>query len=238
MITRQLQKLIGVIGVEALSPLLKSEDLANFIVPRVVIGWLQKSPLGVLELEPFQILTKSVKGYSGSIMMQGVDHHFEDASETLIAAMISVVSGQKALTSSVKSLDLAKLSKTLDSLLKTSAPKIEAKEDVNTPAPQQPPVGPISPQRAISSVAHIRSRALAKTLWVPEKATRKCCKLCGKAQFEKGELVGCNCLKALVKSVACAPKLNNSYCLTFQKACSIDEVLTLAQAMGLNCRLS
>ena len=72
---------------------------------------------------------------------------------------------------------------------------------------------------------------MAKTLLVSNKESKTLCKMCGKPQFEKGEFKGCTCLKAMAKSVTCSEK-NNTYLLTFDSDCGIDEMLTVAEAIG------
>ena len=60
-----LLKLLGKHGLDALEPLLKNEDLAAFVTPRAIIGFLQQASYGVLELPRFSTLEKTGYGYTG-----------------------------------------------------------------------------------------------------------------------------------------------------------------------------
>ena len=222
-----LLKLLGKHGLDALEPLLKNEDLAAFVTPRAIIGFLQQASYGVLELPRFSTLEKTGYGYTGSITIQDTSYDFDKVTEEHVAAMVSVRLDQK-VSSDIKALDLAKLSKTIDLLLKNQ-PRYEPKESVAPAAPKQEPLE-AEPQQA-PNITRVRRRSMAKTLLVSNKESKTLCKMCGKPQFEKGEFKGCTCLKAMAKSVTCSEK-NNTYLLTFDSDCGIDEMLTVAEAIG------
>ena len=80
-------------------------------------------------------------------------------------------------------------------------------------------------------VTRVRKTGFKKTLLVSEKESKTKCKVCGKPQFDKGNFEGCSCLNALAKSVSCLAK-NSNYLLTFDSSADIDEILTVAEAIG------
>jgi hypothetical protein len=222
-----LKHLVGDKGLEALRPLLKNETLAAFITPRLVTGWLRKSTYGELKLQPFQALVKTGYGYDGNIQLKEVNYIFEKATEEQVAAMVSVTLEQK-VEPTIKDLDLAKLSKTLDLLIKVE-PRYEPKEVISTAAPKLEPVEATDKQPPV--VNRVQRRRFSKTMLVTDKESKSLCKLCGKSQFDKGEFKGCTCLKSLAKSVKCEVKGCN-YLLTFNNDCGLDELMTVAEAIG------
>jgi hypothetical protein len=222
-----LSKLLGKHGLAALEPLLKNEDLASFIIPRTVIAYLQQSQYGAVGLPRFESLEKTGYGYNGKITIQETSYDFDKVTEEQIAAMVSISLDQK-ISSDTKALDLAKLSKTIDLLLKNQ-PKYEPKESISPDAPKQEPLEAEPQQKP--NVTRVRRRSMAKTLLISNKESKTLCKMCKKPQFEKGEFKGCTCLRALAKSVSCSDK-NNGYLLTFDSDCGVDEMLTIAEAIG------
>jgi hypothetical protein len=222
-----LLQLLGKHGLAALDPLLKNEDLAAFVTPRAVIGWLQKAPYGDLALPRFDSLNKSGYGYCGKVSIQDESYEFDKVTEEQVAAMVSVSLEQK-VSADIKALDLAKLSKTIDLLLKTQQ-RYEPKEPEAPAAPKQEPLQPEPQEKA--PIARVRRRGLNKTLLVSNKESKTLCKMCNKPQFEKGEFKGCTCLKGLAKSIDCVEK-NSNYLLIFDSDCGVDEMLTIAEAIG------
>jgi hypothetical protein len=222
-----LLQLVGNKGLNALKPLLKNEGLAAFVGPRTVIGFLKNSSYGILQLKPFEFLIKKNTGYCGRLLIKNEQYNFNEASEEQVAAMISVVLDHK-IEPKIKGLDLAKLSKTLDLLLKTE-PKYEPKEDKSSSAKQIEPIEPVASQPA--ERVKIRRRGLIKTMLVTDKESKRLCKMCGKPQFDKKEFKGCTCLTALAKSIRSEVKGCN-YLLTFGNDCGIDELMTVAEAIG------
>jgi hypothetical protein len=227
MLKELLLQLFGAKGAQALSPLLKNEALAAFIAPRAITSWLRKASYGQLQLKPFEALMKTGYGYNGSITLKEVPYVFDKATEEQVAAMVSVSLDQK-IEPTIKDLDLAKLSKTLDLLLKAQ-PKYEPKESISNAAPKLAPIQAMDKQPPV--VARVKRRGFVKTMLVTDKESKQLCKMCGKSQFEKGEFKGCTCLRSLAKSVKCSLK-NCNYLLTFGSDCGIDELMTVAEAIG------
>jgi hypothetical protein len=222
-----LLQLLGERGLNPLKSLLEDADLAAFITPRVVTGWLRKSEYGELQLKPFASLYKTGYGYNGSIVLKDVNYDFEKVTEEQVAAMISVSLDQK-IQSTIKDLDLAKLSKTLDLLIKKEI-RYEPKEDISTAAPKIEPVEAMGKQPPL--INRVKRQRFSKTMLVTDKESKVLCKLCNKPQFTKGEFKGCTCLKSLAKSVKCESKGCN-YLLTFGSDCGVDELMTVAEAIG------
>jgi len=222
-----LLKLLGQTGLNALKPLLKNESLAAFIVPRVLLSWLQGAQKGNIELSLFDSLNKSEAGYSGEIKIQDTNYSFDMVNGVEVAAMVSLALDQK-VDVGIKALDLAKLSKTLDLLVKSSQPLKEPGEGKSPVAPKIAPQEPQDAPKAPNTVARIRSRAMAKTMLVSNKESKTLCKMCGKPQFNKSNFTGCDCLKAMAKSIKCIAK-TEGYLLKFEDP---DELLTMAEAIG------
>ena len=220
-----LLNILGSKGVAALSSLLENEDLASFIIPKAVVSFLHKSDYGELLLEDFSALKKTGYGYSGAIKIGEIDYSFEHVTPEQVAAIVSVKL-EKTLSPMIKELDLAKLSKTIDLLVKSQAkvPKIEPPEDkelVAKPMAPTKPVLPIPPNTTVQKAPPVK-----KSLVIPEKESKNKCRICGKEQFKDKKFEGCVCVRTLAKSIE-TKVIGKGYKLTFDSSLGDDEVLTI-----------
>jgi hypothetical protein len=221
-----LAKVLGEKGLEALKPLLKTEALSSFIIPKSIISFLKTASTGKVILPGFDSLLKTSSGYSGCTTINEVVYEFSKATDVEIAAIISVATGQEP-KSDIKNLDLAKLSKTIELLVK-SQQKVEQKEPIASVAKPLAPIKPLPQEGPVSSNV---KRSIAKTMMVPEKGTEKVCKSCKKAMFTKKEFTGCTCLKALAKSVT-SQTVAAGVLLSFGRDLDADAIDTIAELIN------
>jgi hypothetical protein len=220
-----LTNILGTKGVESLSSLLDNEALASFIIPKAVVSFLHKSDYGDLSLQHFDSLKKTGYGYSGSIKIREIDYSFEYVTPEQVAAIVSVKL-EKTLSPVIKELDLAKLSKTIDLLVKAELkePKIvppEDKELVAKPMAPTKPTLPIPPNTTVQKAPPVK-----KSLVIPEKESKKKCRICGKEQFKDKKFEGCVCVRSLAKSIE-TKVISKGYKLTFDNSLGDDELLTV-----------
>jgi hypothetical protein len=221
-----LASLLGKKGHEALQPLLKTEELASFIVPRTVIAFLKGSVDGSIVLQGFEFLSKKENAYSGSVEINSTSYEFSNANETEVAAIVSVLNNQ-VIASDVKGLDLAKLSKTIDLLVKSQQQTIEPKEPDDSYAKPKEPMPPIP---KLAPTNNRVKRNMIKTMMVPHSSS-KICKMCKKQMFEDKSFTGCTCLKALAKSVT-SQTVAKGILLSFGPDLDQDAVCTLVEAIN------
>ena len=219
-----LTTLLGKEGTQALETLLKSEDLASFIIPKAIVSWLQKAEYGSLSLDGFDSLQKTGYGYSGTSKVGNLDYVFDKVTEQQVAAIVSVRL-EKTMSPLVKEIDLARLSKTIDLLIKAQKPAkiepVEAKVAVDGPKKPEAPMPPVAPNETV-----YRNNTVKKSFMVSEKDTKTKCKLCGKSQFKDGKFSGCVCVRSLAKSVD-TKLVGARYKLTFGSDLGEDEILTI-----------
>jgi hypothetical protein len=225
-----LTDILGNQKIKVLEPLLKNESLASYIFTKILVNYLKLNDNGKVNLTLFNNLNKSMEGYSGDINLKDLLYSFNNLNEIQIAALVSVAL-DKSIDCNLKALDLAKLAKSIDLLLKSDKQnKPETKQNVARPTPpkKEEILPPIPSNTASNSVANIKQRALRKTLLVSNKESKTLCKICGKAQFNKTEFTGCDCLKGLAKSIECNSNAHG-FLLKFDNP---DLLLTIAESVG------
>lgn len=212
-------KLIGPHGVAVMSALEKScDDLSGYITPRVIVGWLRQSDYGDVSLPDgccISKLEKSGYGYSGQSKIQDQDYEFKYASEEHVAAIITTACGQTLSKCSTKDLDLAKLAKTIDLLIKATKLQYERTQRVQPLEPDGfvPPTTTQPKQVAKPTIPQLNKpikKIAIQTQWTKPKRkkltvwkseTSKPCSLCGQTLFENNKFVGCTCFKPLAKNI-------------------------------------
>lgn len=121
-----LQAVLGEDGARALRKAMeRSSELEAAVLPRAIVAWLEgpfsSSHEGVVPgCENQLVFSKSESGFTGSIGIGDEVYAFENASTTHLAAAIAVSLGleYEKVPSTVRSIDLAKLGKSLDLLVK------------------------------------------------------------------------------------------------------------------------
>ena len=127
-----LKAVLGEDGANALKKaveLAKCDTFSNAILPRTVLGWLEVSPSFSYEGEipgvdgTFIAFKKSESGFSGRISLLSGDYLFEDAPLIRVAAGIATALGVEAaeVAGAVKNVEIAKLGKSIDLLVKSKA---------------------------------------------------------------------------------------------------------------------
>jgi hypothetical protein len=115
------QAVLGTNGASVMEALAKaSEELGDYLNPRIIVGWLRQTDYGDIEIPngcQLSNLSKNGYGYSGVGSIEGIDYSFQNASEEHVTAVIAVASKQDIKPVEVKDVDLARLAKTIDLLL-------------------------------------------------------------------------------------------------------------------------
>jgi len=129
-VNAQQRFLVSILGRDGAQALFKaaerSQPLVNAIVPRAILSWLDLATRfeheGEIPGNPhtYVVFRKSDSGFSGSIKIDEELFTFKDASLYRVAAGIGVALGaDNELSEELRDLDLVKLGKTLDALVKT-----------------------------------------------------------------------------------------------------------------------
>jgi hypothetical protein len=225
MVTKFLEKILGP-DYKALMPLLKT-NLEGVIVARSTVSWLRESPLGDLNCGVL-LLSKSETGITGVIEFDGSDYLFTDATPEHAAAAITLSLGVTLEKDVIKDLNLAKLGKTIDLMIKS----INKKKGVDEPEVGKfaQPIKPKLPEPALRQIPQIKTRGRITSIpntqpqqlkpdpraiqppllpikpglpkiKLSEKEMGRKCDVCGRAQVSDKKFVGCSCLKGISKSV-------------------------------------
>ena len=254
MVIKFLEKILGADS-KALGPLLKT-GLEGVVVARATMAWLKESPMGNLDCGVL-LLSKSETGISGVIEFQGSDYLFTDATAEHATAAIVTSLGITLEKDVIKDLNLAKLGKTIDLLVKAVKNKGADKPEIGQfakpikpqlpdPAPKQIPQ--VKTKGRISSIPKIQPlqqkpdpRAMTPPLLpvkpglpkikLSEKEMLKKCSVCGKAQAEGDKFVGCSCMKGLSKSVK-SQRVLGGLLLSFGSDWDSEGVITLLESVG------
>ena len=216
MLEELFKSLLGDSGAKALTALLET-PLKHFVTPRVIVSWLRHAPEGALEIPqgcPLVALNKSINTYNGQAVVDGVHYEFQGFNEAQVAATIVTSLGVETGALKVKDINLAKLSKTIDLLVKshlvTPTPAVEAQPAVE---PQEV-VGP-TPTQSSSGVKAVRKiPSLKNKLKLTKAESLRKCGVCKGVLFKSDKFVGCTCYGAMSKSVT-TNLLNDGFVLEF-----------------------
>jgi hypothetical protein len=241
-----LKSILGNQGTKVMESLEKaSDDLASYITPRIIVSWLRQADYGEVSLPedgPFTALAKSGYGYTGSCNIHDQPYSFEYVTEEHIAAIVTTACDCKLTKSEAKNLDLAKLAKTIDLLVKAAkALQYERTQHVQPLEPEGfvPPDTTQAKQAAKPIIPRVGKAP--KKMTIPAKPKRKKiqiwksetarpCGLCGQSMFIDNKFVGCTCFKPLAKSISSSDdKLTIT--LEFDDSVDDDAMLTLIGAL-------
>jgi hypothetical protein len=245
------QAVLGANGATVMEALSKaSEELGNYLTPRIIVGWLRQTDYGDVEIPdgcPLSKLSKNGYGYFGVGSIEGVDYSFQNASEEHVTAVIAVASKQEIKPVEVKDVDLARLAKTIDLLLSANKlhkaiPKAPANQYERTQtASNLQPEEPIQPEAVQPARNKTKSNKIPqipglkkpkpldivqKPLKVTKSEATKSCDVCGQRMFLDDIFVGCTCFKPLAKNVKTSV-VQNDLLLTFDSDWDQDSVLAL-----------
>ena len=237
--------ILGVHGYSVMETFVKSsESLGSYVFPRIVVSWLRQSNYGEIKtpsLCPLSKLIKSGYGYSGVADIDGISYSFDNSTEEHVAAIVAVASNQKIDIANTKDIDLAKLAKSIDALVKM-APKAPANQYEHTStASNIQPDEPIAPTATEPNRVQTKSK---KTLRIPKlkrpfdlapkplkitkSESQKKCGVCGQKMFDNDTFTGCICFRPLAKNVK-TNVLNDSLRLTFDDTWDQEAYLTLVE---------
>ena len=225
--------ILGNSGASAMEKLLKT-DLSSYLVSRVIVGWLRNESVGTINIPdscPLQSLSKSSGGYNGSSKFGELDYNFDNADEKHVAAVIAVLLNQNISISTPRDIDLAKLAKTIDALIKIQKKPNNLTHDTTTIAEPVEPTPP-TPAQPVNPPQVQRRRTIPKlprtTLKLSEAASNKDCKICGEKSFTNNKYTGCYCFKPLAKDIKTCKDING-YKLFLGDSWDDEAILTLME---------
>ena len=183
---------------------------AGYVVPRVVRAWLgsQEGFSGCLPGTTVAAsLRKTEAGWGGQVDVDGAVYQFSGESIHHATAAVAAALGSEFVPVRARDVDLARLGKTLDALVK-AAPR--ARGAGEAPGPAAKPSEKIAPEEKAAPEARQPSgrRRLPLKPPAPVKLTMSeteaavPCKVCDQKQVQKGKWVGCSCVRGLDKSEA------------------------------------
>ena len=246
------KSLLGAQGFSVLETLTKANpDLESYLSPRIIVGWLRQAEYGKFNLPsncPISKLVKNGYGYDGVSNIGNIDYVFEHSSEEHVAAIIAIATDNIVKSVELKAVDLAKLAKTIDLLLKANKKPAAADQIGHTetakPLEATPaePAMPTQPKQVAKKVLKIpkvvkkevdseeeeEPKKLQKPLKLKKAQVTINCNVCCKKFFIKDNFEGCDCFKELAKNITTSV-VNECYVLNFNQNCDTDAVLALVE---------
>lgn len=255
-LTQMVKSILGIQGTQVMETLVKAEPvLASYISPRAIIGWLRQADYGDLQLGDscFTQLSKSGYGFSGAVTIHNIPFRFEYVSEEHIAALATIASGDSIQQIEYKDIDLAKLAKTIDLLVKANKPKDRQFERMGTAQnlEHQEPTKPDTVQDQPGKPAKPVEAAKAKTLKIPgiktktpsakpsipkpiklsRSETQRVCSICHSKMFQDDRFTGCTCFRPLSKGVTTTCIIPGQITLSFDRTWDNEAVMALVGAL-------
>lgn len=255
----QLQFITSIIGTDGASALSKAvdrcESLEGVLVPRSILSWI--NTIGSIGYEgtipgvdnSYLSFEKAENGYQGSVNIGEYMYNFEKSTVFHLASALALSIGVEANKDiDVKDLDIEKLGKSIDLLIKAKIITNELgkkKEELDKQAPEGAGGGagaiepaPAAPPTAPTQTAAVAPAALkAPKVKLPKPSKIKIfkselthkCSLCGKGSFIENSFVGCMCLSDLAKSVKTVGDT-----LVLGEDWDSDAIITLYDCVGRN----
>lgn len=238
-----LRYMVGVPGAKALENLCKQADINTLLLNRVVLGWLQTQSGPTIEIQGLATpttLIKSDRGISGLIQFPDFGFNFTDESPERVTALITLSLGHPPDLAQMPNVNLPKLGKTIDVLIKaqTATREMGARDAQDT---HLAPVGPTAPTRNVGTVKPKlpklpRGSRLPKPILPTTVAMTKAegfakCPVCRSAQIVGQVFRGCYCLTSLRKSTECAVT-PTGYILKLGPAWDQDAIRVLLESVG------
>lgn len=176
-------QLLGADGARALAKASdRSEALGDVLVPRTIVAWLRANDAYDGEIpgsDQHCAFVKSEKGFTGNVQMEpDFDYHFRNAPLTHVAGAIAVAMGMgsASVPDEVRRLDLEKLGKNVDLMVKSEQGK-QVKVSAGQSRPEE------------SSAGDAHGEASRQEIY--QKAEKAECKICGgKGGKHNDRLVG------------------------------------------------
>lgn len=236
----------------ALAKSLEGSDLGAWLPARAALGWVQTAGEHGDTIPGTSIPCSLVKGVVGWTGRLGT-YSFIEASDVHAAAAVAVHLNAVPGRPDLKDVDLARLGKTVDALVKAQKRRGAAGEGGLSiaAAPQAPvaPVGAIPPGGEDKAAADQEKQAKARKIVLPKISAKKpalpnirvskaeaqrACGLCACSQFNGDRFVGCLCFRALAKSVAVRATPSEGYELTLGQGWDLDGALALNSSLHGN----
>lgn len=271
---RKYSFLKAVLGTDGASSLKKAADkygeLEGAIVPRAIMAWLGLAARSDFEGglpgvdDSYLDFTKNEDGtYSGSIAIGEGIFPFQNANVFHLAASIALSLGASLETDNLKDVDMVKLGKSIDVLVKAKyvdtevlakalpgpahAPSVRGAprppsppqkqiDKPELPANQKPKQAPKEapiPKHKIPKLKVKLPKTTAKSFDIPEKAIKKECKECGLPLVKNERFVGCLCFRDMARYVSLT-KTEGGYSIAFGKTLDEDAIATVLSTLGVN----
>lgn len=247
---RFLKAVLGEDGATALQKAaLRSETLESLLIPRTVLAWLGLAARSEYRgqipgvANTYISFKKNEDGFDGEISVVDEIYAFNKASLYHVAASVAVSMGadKEKASPDLKDVDLTRLGKSIDLLVKARAVTRELLNKRAEKAPKKKAVrqdlmdGQATLEKSLAATPKKRlPRATNKpvlSLRLSEQQLESKCPVCACAQVNGGRFVGCMCFRALSKSVK-VEKEGKTLCLTFGSGWDRDSVEVFLQSLG------
>lgn len=253
---RFLKAVLGEDGATALQKAaLRSETLESLLIPRTVLAWLGLATRSEYRgqipgvANTYISFKKNEDGFDGEISVADEIYSFNKASLYHLAASVAVSMGadKEKASPDLRDIDLTRLGKSIDLLIKARA---VTRELLNKRASKAAPK-----KKAVRQDLMDGQAALEKTLAtdaLPERSKKKLprstnkpkislklserqleskCPVCACSQVSNGRFVGCMCFRTLSKSVK-VEKEDKTFFLTFGSGWDRDVIEVFLQSLG------
>jgi hypothetical protein len=180
-----------------------------------------------------------------------------------LAASVALSLGASLETDKLKDVDMVKLGKSIDVLVKAKylsdtdvlakalpgpphAPSVRGQptppsaptKQIGQPKPdpsQKPAKAPKEAPKPKHKIPKLKVAIpkAGKSFGIPEKAAKKECRECGLPLIKNEKFVGCLCFRDMARFVSLA-KADNGYSLSFGKSLDEDAVVAILDTLGVN----
>lgn len=259
-----LTSVLGEDGAQALAKAAaRSDALGSVLLPRAVLAWVRSTPTfegGIPGIENSYVrFAKGEDGYAGSINISEQLYEFSGASQEHVASAVIVALGQeRARVDGTKAIDLARLGKSIDLLVRArnataalakaapqgarhgaaaEAQKPQEQEAPAGPTKQQAPPRPPEPKPKDYVPAAPKAKVQLPKVKLPGvKFTKSeiphACGECG-TRFRNGAgtLRGCLCIRDLMKAVDIEDG-GDHYVFTFGPDLDNEEQSLIVETLG------
>lgn len=241
--------LTGVLGIDGARAFKKAIDressLGGAVIPRAILSWLTIAAKydyegGIPGVEnTYLSFKKSETGLDGGISVGTEVYSFKSASTFHVAASVAVALGVEDATANVRAQTLAKVGKSIDTLVKARIVtdqllrkgiekdlKCDCKSEnhlpacatrtkkVELPGAMNKPKEQEMAQAPEAPMPQGQQKQKPPAFKVTKSEADTKCSMCGRTQFAHGDFIGCLCFRDMARGVRVA-KTETGYSLSF-----------------------
>jgi hypothetical protein len=247
----------------------KYEDLEGAIVPRAIMAWLgvvgrgdYEGGLPGVDDSYLDFSKNSDSTYDGSIAIGEGVFPFQNASVFHLAASVALSLGASLESQPLKDVDVMKLGKSIDVLVKAKylsgmdvfakaipgppnkpqvrgqpVPPTPGTKQIGQPKPiasQKPAEAPKQAKMPKHKIPQLKVKTPKKAAKLTAKALKSECGECGQPLVKNEAFVGCLCFRDLARYVSLTKHDNEHYEISFGSGVDEDGELAILEALGVN----